>query len=103
MKKCQRWIVLTESERGLAEELLLLPESLLIGAHLRANRCGARLVKTVNSCEGKTVGSFWDAVHIVLDFVVPIMDRYRLGHQPVISTWPKHRETFLRLLAFPLK
>lgn len=60
-----------------------------ICAHLRANRCGARLVKTVNSCKGKTVGSFWGAVHIVLDIVVPIMDRYRLGHQPVISTWPK--------------
>lgn len=58
-----------------------------ICAHLRANRCGARLVKTVNSCEGKTVGSFWGAVHIVPDFVVPIMDRYRLGHQPVTYTW----------------
>ena len=59
-----------------------------IGAHLQANRRGARLVKTVNSCDGKTVGSFWGAVHAVHDSVVPIGDRYRLGHQPVISTWP---------------
>ena len=26
------------------------------------NRCGARLVKTVNPCKGKTVGSIWGAV-----------------------------------------
>ena len=57
-----------------------------IGAHLRANRCGARLVKTVNSCKEKTVGSLWGAVHVVPDNVLPILDRYRLGHQPVIST-----------------
>ncbi len=74
-----------------------------ICAHLRANRCGARLVKTVNSCKGKTVGSFWGAVHAVLDSVVPILDRYRLGHQPVISTWPKPMGTFVRRLVFPLK
>ena len=57
-----------------------------IGAHLRANRCGARLVKTVNSCNGKTVGCAWVAVHFVPDIVVPLCDRYRLGHQPVNST-----------------
>jgi len=28
-----------------------------IGAHLRANRCGARLVKTVNACQGKRQSS----------------------------------------------
>ena len=70
-----------------------------IGAHLRANRCGARLVKTVNSCEGETVGSLWGAAHVVHDNVIPILDRYRLGHQPVISTWPYWRKRLLRLVS----
>ena len=70
-----------------------------IGAHLRANRCGARLVKTVNSCKGKTVGCTWVAVHSVPDSLVPLCDRYRLGHQPVTSTWPLARPVVLRVLS----
>jgi hypothetical protein len=38
---------------------------------------------------------------MVPDFVVLILDRYRLGHQPVISTWPSQLCWFVHFSTLP--